>query len=83
VFDGHICCVERVLQCGDIIPEEGHDKGEKNGGKEVNVLRGLVEERWVLEDGEATGADCEEVEPLPKDISQPARQPYDMMRWLF
>lgn len=58
MLDGDLSGCQDGLQGGDIQPEEGHDEGEQHGGEEVVILRLLVEEWGVLEDGETPGTDC-------------------------
>ena len=53
------------MQTGGVIKHENDDEGEKDGGEEVEVLRGFVEGRGVLKDTEMAGAGRHEVEPLP------------------
>ena len=66
VFDRHLRRRQDGLQRGDVQPKEGHDQGKGNGRKEVVVLGELVEDGRVLEDGQASGADAQQVEPLPR-----------------
>ena len=65
MLDRHRRGPKHGLQRRDIQPEEGHDQRKQHGREQVVVPGGLVEQRRVLEDGQAASADREEVEPLP------------------
>lgn len=56
---------ERFLKLRDVEPEYGHAEREGDGGEEIQVLRLLVEDGWVLEDTQPSGAHRQQDEPLP------------------
>jgi hypothetical protein len=63
MFSRYLARIQRILQGGDIKPENGHQERENNGREEVEILCGFIEGWWVLEDGEAAGAEGHQVEP--------------------
>ena len=65
MFSRHSRRRQDSLELRDIQPEDSHAQCESDGGEEEEILCLLVEGGWMLENGEAAGADCEEGEPLP------------------
>jgi hypothetical protein len=64
------CCAKSSLELGHVEEEDGNDEGEANGWEEVPIARFLAEQWWMLDNRQAAGADCHEVEPLPVGSSQ-------------
>lgn len=65
MLDGDSSGADDVLQRRNVQEDEGDYDGEDHGGEKREVLSGLVENRRLLEDAEATGTCCEEIEKLP------------------
>lgn len=69
ILRGHLRTLKNIFQTRNIAEDKDDGKRERDSGEDIPVLSMLVEERRVLEDGEAACADREDVEPLPVDVS--------------
>jgi hypothetical protein len=47
---------QHILQLRDAEPEDSHAERKRDGREEVEILRGFIESRRVLKDGEAACA---------------------------
>ena len=61
---GNWRCTQDRLKRGNIEPHDRHAQSEENRGKEIPVLRLLVEQRRMLHDAQPPGPRGHEVEPL-------------------
>ena len=65
MFSRHTGCVEHALELWDICPEDSHAQREGNRREKEQILCSSVKGRGVLKDAQASGADCQDCEPLP------------------